>query len=428
MFDDRYILGLHIFSDRAESVNEIWHAQSGIGLEYLSQPFDLRMNFYQPSDQPGTVSVTDYGTGKYIFGPKNILFATGESGISEEALPGYDVEFGGPFFPLNLLNTRTYLGGFSYRSSAGDDVTGSRLRTETKIYDSVFLDLSVSTGTKATEFTGGIRAAFPLELDQIFMIHSPLPSESLSYLKERMFERVVRDLDIKYDTYPFGAGITETIASTAELIYVNNAASGSGADGTYAHPYTSIYDAFRCPRYVGNPGGTVNIIYIFKGDGTAAGYTGAYVLDDNVTLWGSGYNGGFSSLPVAGQPLLACNLTGDNVITLSNNNTLEGLFIGTAKTGGYGIYADNVSGADIHDNTINGNAGIYIRGSAGGNVSDFYVHDNVITNNTQGIFIGNAGATMSNITISGDAIFSNKGDGIYIQNFIRHYGGLHLFK
>ena len=416
MFGDRYILGLNIFSDRAESVNEIWHAQSGVGLEYLSQPFDLRVNFYQPSDQPETLSVTDYGAGSYTFGPKNILLASGESGISEEALPGYDVEFGGPFFPLNLLNTRTYLGGFSYRSSAGDNVTGSRLRTETKVYDSVFLDLSVSTGTKATEFTGGIRASFPLELDQVFTIHSPLPSESLSYLKERMFERVVRDLDIKYETYPFGKGITETIASTTELIYVNNAASGRGADGTYAHPYTNIYDALRCPRYVGNPGGTANTIYIFNGNGAA--YSGAYSLfDNNVTLWGSGYNGGFSSLPVSGQPLLTCNLTGDNIISLLGNNiTVQGLYLGYAKTGGYGICADNVTGANIHDNTINGNAGIYIRGSTGGNTSDINIYNNVITNNTQGIFVGNTGATISNITISGNAIFSNKGDGIYIQN------------
>ena len=243
MIDDRYILGMHLFYDNSVSPNNIAHQQTGVGAEFLSEPLDVRVNYYHPNDSVETVDTN------YEFGSKNLMVAKSQ----EEAMEGYDIELGGPIYPLNALNTRTYLGGFAYKSTIANDVNGFRFRTESKLNDYLNLDISFSSGRDDTEFTGGIRAVFPLDLDKIFALKdpTPLPSESLPYLKNRMFERVVRDLDIQLATPdPIKEPVTQLNGvKLGDFIYVNNTATTEGADGTYTHPYATLDDAISSSRY-----------------------------------------------------------------------------------------------------------------------------------------------------------------------------------
>src|SRR5208283_4035352 len=49
IFDDSYILGINAFFDRRQDHSDEWFSQAGVGLEYLSHPLDMRLNWYKPT-------------------------------------------------------------------------------------------------------------------------------------------------------------------------------------------------------------------------------------------------------------------------------------------------------------------------------------------------------------------------------------------
>jgi len=401
-FRDSFILGVHCFYDRKKSTTNAVHFQRGYGAEYLSELLDVRFNYYDPINKP---RVVEEG---YEFGETGIL----QWNALEEPLEGFDFEVGVPLIPRKL-STRLYVGGFFYDSKLVEDVKGVRVRTETNFADWLSLDLTLdSKNQQETNFTAGLRVTVPLELGRVLKKENPLKTQKLPYWEDRLFERVVRDIDVQTSaravkvsspaTLTIGQGVV-----VGNMIFVDNSRS-PGGNGSVSRPYNTLANAFADPRF-----GEGICIFIFKGDGTATGYTGHYTISsEHVTIWGDGYS------PVmgcggGGFPVIDGNNTG-NVFTVSDNNTIMGLQI---QNGDTGIYGENVEGIVIKHNVITGHnvdgVGVY---SSGGNTLSATISQNTITDNNYGIVVETDGSSTMTATISNNTITGSTNDAIF-------YGG-----
>lgn len=401
IFFDKYILGAHYFYDKKYSRKKKFYSQNGCGLEFLSEPFDFRFNYYDPTSKAKTV---DDG---YEFGGTHLIYTQSQ----EEPLEGFDFEIGLPVIPKKA-KTRIYAGGFFYDSNLAKNVNGFRARTETDINKWLAIDTVLdSRNAGEIDFMGGIRITIPLELGRVLRKKNPFKTNPPSaYLKDRLFERVVRDIDVQSRS-----ATKKEEQSDVEIIYVDNSNTSGPEDGTLAHPYTTLGQALIDSRYVGQ-GGSAKYIYVSSGDGSS--YNGGISLAETAVLWGSGYNGGFKGLTAsASNPVIS---GGGDVVTLGNHNTVMGL---TLQDGNNGIYGANVSSNVIKHNTISNNTqnGIYLNHSSSS--SGITISDNTISNNgsggplDDGIYINaGAGSTVSDYTISRNTISGNTQNGIKIRS------------
>ncbi|HTY45042.1 MAG TPA: right-handed parallel beta-helix repeat-containing protein [Patescibacteria group bacterium] len=405
IFSDNYILGLNVFFDRKLSENDKWYSQVGTGVEFLSQPFDFRFNFYDPQTKAKALEATD----SYKLGPSSLLRVYNV----EEPLRGYDFEFGVPLIPKEL-RSRIYFGGFFFNSRYGKDVNGWKVRSETDLNKWLAIDLNFNERNAGeSEFIGGVRVTVPFALGKVRDMRNPFKSSSMpndSYIKERLFERVVRDTDIRVISN--GTSPIQSVPDM-DIIYVDNSNTGT-KDGTLAHPWPTMAEALSDPRYVGQ-GGTVKYIYVFRGTGDS--YVGDFDLADTTVLWGSATTGGFKGLPVTDYPVVDAD-SGEYVIGMSDHNTIQGLKL---QHGGYGIYGKDITNATIHDNYITENGeGIRIVNTNALSTGGIEITNNTITGNTglvSGIHIeNNNNSFMSGLLIADNVITGNKGDGIYVQN------------
>ncbi|MBN2483633.1 MAG: DUF1565 domain-containing protein [Candidatus Omnitrophica bacterium] len=393
LFNDWFILGAHIFYDKKLSENDVFHSQMGYGAEFLSEMIDVRFNYYNP-----------------IHGAKQIDdgYELGETGLLywnelEEPLEGFDFEFGSP----EILNTKLYLGGYFYDSKLTKDKEGIRIRTETDINKWLSLDLQCKTENKQElEFTGGFRVTIPLELGKAFDRRQKRMKEFLdifevkqrSRMKERLLDRVVRDIDIQ-TTVKNNQPIPASGTDVQDIIYVDNSNSGA-ENGTLSNPWDTLAEAFVDPRY--GPGMT---IYVFEGDGTPTGLTGNYILANNVILWGSAYNGGFPDIETtSGYPKIDGGGGLVNpIITLANNNTIMGCQIQNNRR--YGIYGLNRASVNIHHNYIKD----FPQGGGGGvpiqlTISNPDTYSYTISNNTIADYTGGSNGA---VTIAHSAASTN---------------------
>ncbi|MGE5197191.1 MAG: NosD domain-containing protein [Deltaproteobacteria bacterium] len=421
-FLDKFILGIHFFYDKKYSPNRVWHSQLGYGFEFLSEPFDFRFNYYNPITKAKVVR------DDYFLGETSLLYWQ----MKEESLPGFDFEFGVPLLP-NILHSRIYAGGFDFNSKLSKDVRGARLRTETDFNKWLSMDLTVNSRNKQeTEFIGDIRLNLPLELCRVICPKRLEIQSERSYIQERMFERIVRDIDVQTSSPIIIKKAEGTVVD--DIIYVDNTNTTGTEDGSLTHPYSTLGGAFGSPRY--QAGST---IYVFKGDGTSTGYTGSFTLADNVVFWGSGSDGGFSGVSVLGYPVI----NGDGaweVLTLADNNTVMGLQI---EGGRFGILGEGIAGTctikqnNITSNTARGinistsnlsavisgntfshndNGAIEIDADNGPGTVTAAISDNTITDCADGIGILTYLASNVSADISGNTI-TNSGGGIFLGGF-----------
>jgi hypothetical protein len=388
IFDDSYILGLGLFIDNREVRNGLYFMQAGVSLEYLSHPLDLRANWYKPTTGAKILDTT------YSFGSTSLIAHNN----TMEALQGLDIEAGVPLLD-KYTSTRGYVGGYFYQSQTAKDVNGFRARTETNLTNWLSIDTVFNSNIdKKEEFYGGLRVAVAFDLAQIgkgkVFSSASLAGRKATTLGDRLFDRVVRDIDIQSTT-----GIYD--AKAHDLFYVNNTNAGS-QDGSQAHPYTSIQTAVNAA----SGGGWVYV----EGQG-AANYAPDVALTNNVALWGSGSNGGLTGITVSGvHPII--NGGGDGV-TLANNNQVIGMKIQNTGNGGIKFTDGVTTTVSIRDNILTGNAvGINFYQNTG-RISGVTISGNTITNSTgNGInFVQNEG-TISNLRIIGNTINSNGENGI----------------
>ena len=431
IFDDSFILGINSFFDRRQDHSGPWFSQAGVGLEYLSHPLDLRLNWYKPTTGAKTIDTT------YAFGSTSLI----QYDQKEEPLQGLDFEAGVPVFD-KYTKTRLYVGGYFYQSRLSKDVNGFRARTETSLTKWLSLDTTFNSNVgKKEEFYGGLRVDLAFDLSNLFGKHGKAffsapsnPDSNNTYLEDRIFERVVRDIDIQ-------SSAATTQSNAHDLIYVNNTNEGA-QDGTREHPYVAIQNGVNAAA-----GGK----WVFVEGQSASQYAGNIALSSSVVLWGSGYNGGFKGVEVSGTyPVIN---GGTNGITLANANTVMGLQIqnatndgiiftnGTTLTGTVKyskIISNSDNGIDLSENTStmadfiisnnsvdnNGNAGITLafNGFSGsGTMNNFVITNNVLNNNVwNGLdmaYNGEGGSgIMTNFSISNNVATGNGNDGLEIGN------------
>ena len=404
IFDDSYILGINSFFDRREDSidgTNVWSSQTGIGLEYLSYPLDMRLNWYKPTTGAKNVDTT------YGFGQTGLIVYNQRA----EPLQGQDFEVGVPVLD-KYTKTRLYLGGYFYQSRLSKDVNGFRARTETHLTKWLYMDTTINSNIdNRVEFYGGLRVSLAFDLANLFGKHGKTffstPSEPRSnntYLEDRIFDRVVRDIDIQHTT-------STSQSNGQSLVYVNNSNTSGTQNGSLQYPYTTIAQGLIAA-------GSSKWVYV-EGQ-NASDYAGNITLSSSQVLWGSGYNDGFNGLPVSGvyPAINGNNITGTG-ITLDNNNTVMGLKIENFTGDGITFTNGTTHQASIIGNIIdsNDNNGIDFSDNTG-NMSDVIIADNTINSNgNDGINLSYnngqmTGFTISNNTISNNTTTSNGNDGI----------------
>ncbi|MFA5145370.1 MAG: inverse autotransporter beta domain-containing protein [Candidatus Omnitrophota bacterium] len=388
IFDDSFILGINIFFDRRLAHSGKWYSQAGLGLEYLSHPLDVRLNWYKPLTRPKVVDTT------YGFGSTSLI----QYDSKEEPLQGLDFEVGVPVFD-QYTKTRLYLGGFFYQSRLSKDVNGFRTRTETSLAKWLSLDATFESKSDGqTKLYGGARVILPFEWTKLFRKKSKQESSSPAvpntYIEDRIFDRVVRDIDI------------QSKSSTAEskendLVYVDNSNTSGTEDGSLQHPYNTIQEG------VNNAFGD-KWVYVKEGlsqESTPTYYAAVDLTShDDVVLWGSGYDGGFKGITAPGYPVIDGGGSDDDIITLGDKNTIMGLQI--QNTGGSCIIATDRTQADITNNIIKkfGYNGVSLANN-GAVAANYNINDNIFTND---------------IDSYDDICIENYGSGLTTANILRN--------
>ncbi|MBF0511230.1 MAG: DUF1565 domain-containing protein, partial [Candidatus Omnitrophica bacterium] len=257
------------------------------------------------------------------------------------------------------------------------------MRSETNLTRWLAMDTTFNSRIGNTnEFYGGLRVNLAFDLYNLFnrrgqpFFSAPShPESNNNYLEDRIFDRVVRDIDIQSKTSTRQTGSSGQTQTVESLIFVNNATgSDTTGTGTRSNPYATIGIALGVAT-----GG--QWVYV-EGQG-ASNYAGGISLSNAQVLWGSGYNGGFSGLTVSGvSPVIN---GGANGITLHNNNTVMGVQVQNATNDGIKSTPGQTLTGTIKYNSILGSVhdGIDLSGN-NGSMDGFVISHNTITNSQAG--------------------------------------------
>jgi uncharacterized repeat protein (TIGR01451 family) len=189
-----------------------------------------------------------------------------------------------------------------------------------------------------------------------------------------------------------------TLTATQLVWYIDN--SASSGDGSYNQPFNSLSDYNSAQSSGGSSAPEAgDFIFIYTGSGP---YSGGITLLDNQRLIGQGVSlqsGGVN--PVAGANLPAAGgaptLTNNGVvISLAQNNRVQGLVVGNAGGSGKGLAGANFGNLTLRDLSINTDgAGLDLNtGSLDATVSSI----GAASNNNYGLNLQNLSGSL---TVSG---------------------------
>ncbi|NET47383.1 MAG: hypothetical protein F6K09_01400, partial [Merismopedia sp. SIO2A8] len=222
------------------------------------------------------------------------------------------------------------------------------------------------------------------------------------------------------DTFTFtvldtnGGSDTATASITVgdRIWYVDDDAA-PGGDGTSANPFSSLapLDTGGSSDGLDGPGDT---IYVLEGT-----YSSGLTLEDNQSLLGQGVDlvvDGRTLITATNRPVLSA--TGGDVITLANNNTLEGFSINGLMMGQDGIAGVGGTGGTINGVLIEqmGRDNIHLDNWNGITFNNITSTDatrhSVSLNNTSSTidFTGNNTINHGSATATGDAFHVDGGD------------------
>ena len=417
IFDDTAILGGNVFYDTRKTENNVRHHQLGAGLEFLSKWVDVRTNCYFPIS--GKKHIKDDIT----YGFTSSALTRYTTPTYEDPLEGIDYEAGllVPFLS-DVLETRCFIGGYHYFSNHTKDINGIRGRIEVSPVPACTFNLEIADDniSKMDVYVGGyISIPFTLGkgkdpygkwVKSLGFAKGPRP------IKERMTDMVIRDLDIIASE----TELTETSSKEHDLVYVDDSNTTGTEDGSLASPYNTIKEGIT---YVTGD----KWIYIQPGtySETAAE---TIIVSDGITLWGAGYDGGFTGITAGAAPVIDGGASSVPILTLNGNNTIMGCTIqNTNAAHGITVAASITGGITIRNNTIKDLVGDSDAISMGNdsfenNISNITITDNTISNfGASGININPQNAVdFTNITISGNTITGVAGsNGIALAS----YGG-----
>ncbi len=402
LFDESFLAGGNFFYDTKHTENDVRNHQFGFGMEGLSKWFDMRTNFYFPLTDKKLISEET----TYVFGSTSLVKMT--TPTYEEALMGFDYE-GGVLLPLisEYVETRAFLGGYSYFPDCNKSMNGIKGRIEIRPIRALTFEVEIKhDGYNGTDCFVGAFMTIPLETVNVFKMSALFGEfgkffgyqKGLRPLRERMVDRVIRDIDVTSRT----AAAPTLKTKVHDMTFVDNSYVGI-SDGSLEHPYITIADG------VTNATGD-KWVYVNKGSGN---YAENIILTDSVTLWGSGYNGGFAGISAPGNPVISVAGIG---ITLANNNTIMGFKV---QNGLRGIYGQNIRNTTIDHNTVSGNSQEGILLDIGGSTTGTYtISNNIVTDNSgyAGIFAVAQGTATPMFHINNNTSSNNRNTGAPAYN------------
>lgn len=366
------IYGVYGFYDYQKSENKKTYGRVSIGLERLTETWDVLANF-------------NY----YVFKAKNDLVNEGiqTGGVegndvfymyafdTEKVYSGANIEVGRS---LGTPHLRGYLGAYTY----GGKINGASVRVNYQINQNI----SFTAGTRHDIVRGWLTTAGI----QYWIGKSNSYSGDFN-LADRLRDPIMRDMTV---TNELDFSHTEKQYDSRKIYFASpNVVVGGANTGTAADP-TSYADAL-------SKAGADGFVYLTKGDGTA--YTLGDVTIGKQTLWGAGadlYSRGI--VLVSGASANQPSLT-DTTINLTNAGTVGGFnLVGTGRD--YGINISHSAGtATVQNVTLSGTfaqSAINVTSSADAMIKDSTI---AATSARNGIEIANTAGTVTvdNTNISG---------------------------
>jgi hypothetical protein len=374
------VFGISTWLDYRDSDAERGYYQVSLGLEYLTDWFEIRSNVYIPDSEDGRRELPNRFAGNSLLIER-----------AEIALAGVDVEVGTVLPAVGGMQGRVALGYYHFDDPDVDAVTGWRVRGELAAHENLTAE-AVASNDDVFGSTFVVRLTIhslqdvinPIGNLQYPAIHSLRDGEGAhitNNVTDRLGERVRRNRFIVTGVDDGEAAVNPTTMLPYEFLFVSAGAAGNGAFET---PYGTISDAM-------SDGRSGDAITYTPFGGT---YAEDVVMTDGSKLFSNAVAHTLATqsapavLPFSGvgqQSTLASSIIGS--VTVASNSELDGFAIeggvvGTAVSnvviernsienlGGDGIFLSSLSnvagsGIQISDNTIVDGAanGIHLTGS-----------------------------------------------------------------
>ncbi len=228
MLEGGWNLGAYGYFDRRRTELDNHFNQVTIGIEALSQDWDLRANYYAPVGRRSH-NVDSLNTAE-VSGT-TVLFRGGE----ERSMGGFDTEIGWrvPLFDASAdRQFRIFGGAYHFSESGVPDVSGPRVRAELT-FDSVPYLWDGSRFSLGAEWQhddprgsqGFLTARLRIPLQAYGK-----PASTLTPMERRMADPVVRDIDVVSQAGRFSAPETATQLAGGGSFTVINSSSTAGND------------------------------------------------------------------------------------------------------------------------------------------------------------------------------------------------------
>lgn len=393
------IYGAYIFYDYKQTQNNNNFSQITIGTEYLTIPFEARLNGYIPltgaKSAPGaSVVTTPVGGG--------IFMRAGQ----ERAFYGIDAEMGWLLADYGLSEFRGFIGGFHFDTDANGfrDITGPRARLELRSYGMAAFGPDTRLTLGAEYQWDEVRDSQVNFLARMVIpLGGPRPPQAVggNRMHRRMYDRIVRDDDIV--TVAAATGPLE-VATDAATGIVFNAATTRVVNGATAGPNpvgTALATAGVRNVVVDGSAGTVNET------ATIAMGAGQRVLGAGIPIVGAttGSRAFYGTRPTVNNAA-----AGVNVFTMANAATIRGLNI----TGGLdGVFAGGaLVGGNISGNNISGMAGNGINTLG---LTNVLISGNTVTGAPAGLAGVFLGGNLVNTAVSGNTLNGNGFSGLTVN-------------
>ncbi|MBS0204559.1 MAG: S-layer family protein [Planctomycetes bacterium] len=410
--------------------------QATFGLETLGRNWDARINGYFTGgvqdkfvSNGGALCVS----GDPFFSGNQIVFNGQRAVLREQAMSGFDVEFGVPVFPSTPW-LRAYAGAYYYHASqvkappidekipntTEDNPLGFRGRLEAQVANDLIVGVNVTTdrvwGTNVNAVA-----------DFRFSGFHPTRYFPQLTTRDRMLSPWQRNWRIAIEQYgttqtALVAAINPNTGNPYFVSFIDNSNPNAG-NGTFENPFNS----FDHPNGIPN----ADIIVVERGTSTQANpYLGSMLLLNNQQLLGEGgtmtplslsatYGNctvagnfvlpgidGSGNYPFVSNPNIGSN--NGNAIVLANNNVVSGFNIENSANNG--IFGNGVNNFDLHGLEIFGNTG------SGINLVNATGTTNIIADVNQGV------ADHANP----DGLGNNAGGGIIVSTGVGGISDLQL--
>lgn len=429
-----FVFGINGFYDYRNYKSLTTHQASG-GIEMLSQWMNFSANAYIPFS--GKVREEDVFfknfTGHQIIAQEKVRYALKHFDTEINFnLPGY-------FKQVNLSMGL----GYYYLAKRKSSITtvgpssGGLIRLKAKplryfslgveyTYDKIFksringtISFNIPLGPSKLKESSASKYPYTKSPCDIYYDHMKLKTQDIT--RDNIIPMYSKD-----NKFPY----LNAADTTAHVLFVNNLATpipiGSGSiasgDGTAEDPFTTLAQANAVAK-------ENDIIYVYYGDGTSAGYNTGFILQSGQILTSSGIditiNGLFIPAKTPGQFAKLTNTSGSVVLATNNNNLAE--IQGFELEGSPSGNVVEILGSSIN---INGNTL-----TSSGNYSAIaiadVVGDSIITNNVLSSYDGTSGVGLieftsaqdlskGKINIQNNTITSSQGlDGIRINEFAK---------